>query len=195
MSKPRTKKEIAKCPICGNPLQPGQTYCSKICEDMGALDEEKSGAPAPIKEPRQQKTGLTKFRMDKEAKKIQDGDGDKDGYPNWTKLTDYIRDIWPEPVSNWQLMAIQIKNFIKTYNLTCDDIRAIIRYAVEYDGAIIDPEYGLGQFIPKYIEPTTQFVESIQSNWKQAKDLPDDEVIVSKPVKQSSNVWIKLEDF
>ena len=79
--------------------------------------------------------------------------------------------------------------------MTCDDIRAIIRYAVEYDGAIIDPEYGLGQFIPKYIEPTTNFVESIQSNWKQAKDLPEDEVIVGKPVKQSSNVWIKLEDF
>ena len=89
-------------------------------------------------------------------------------------------------------MAKQIKSLIEQYDLTCDDIHAIIVYAVKYEGYIIVPEYGLGQIFPKYIEPFQRFREQLNKIKENAEQEDEDEIVYVKPHKQ--NRRIKLEE-
>ena len=117
----------------------------------------------------------------------------KEPYPGYNRLMSTIEKCWGEEI-NWMLTAKQIKSLIEQYDLTCDDIRAIIVYAVKYEGYIIVPEYGLGQIFPKYIEPFQRFREQlnkIKENAEQQKD-DEDEIVYVKPHKQ--NRKIKLEE-
>lgn len=182
------------CPICGNELSKGQTYCSKICEDMGALEAKKQeGAPLPSFE-------KTKAKLDRVNKEIAEtgspkASKDKTTYPGWKKLSDYVDSIWPEKITNWALYSGQAKDFMRIYGLTCDDIGYIIVYAIKYAGHVINPDAMLAQFIPRYLMPAMEMKAKILENRKMAEDMPDDEIIKGKTNESKTNPWIKLEDF
>lgn len=104
------------------------------------------------------------------------------------KLTDYIQDWWPwEP--NWQWITKQIKDIQEEYELTYKDIYYVLKYCKEYEGVELNPEYGLYQFFPRYIEPTEDFRKSVAIIKKQANelDLEDTYEIIKK--KPSTRVW------
>lgn len=106
-------------------------------------------------------------------------------------LTDYIQSIYPTEYQNWELFTRQIQSFNKEYGLSYNDVRAILRYAVEYEDYHVEPEYGLGQFIPKYIDATRKFIQSIKAN----NEFEVPEVEVNKVRKQKRTAKIKLEDW
>ena len=112
--------------------------------------------------------------------------------PGLRKLTDYIQAIYyTEP--NWLEIVRQIKQMTKQYDLTCDEIRATIKYAVQYEGVDIKEEYGLYQFIPKYVEPMRAFTRAIKDNMNVC--ITEDETIVVKAVKGSNKVNKKNMEF
>ena len=77
------------------------------------------------------------------------------------KLTDYIQEIWPvEP--NWEWIGKQIEALCKETGLTYDDMRVVLRYCIEFEGLQVDEAYGLGQFIPRYVQDAFNFREDIK---------------------------------
>lgn len=63
---------------------------------------------------------------------------------------------------------------MNTYGLTIQDIRRIIKYAIEYEGYVVNPNYGIEQFLPKFIEPTEQFMQDFKENKQMANELPEE---------------------
>lgn len=91
------------------------------------------------------------------------------------QFTDYIQSICDiEP--NWPYIAKQIKAIEKEYGLSCKQQLLIVRYAVEFDGAQYNSNYGLGQFFPKYIEPCKRFIAALKENEQSADKVSEDEV-------------------
>lgn len=107
------------------------------------------------------------------------------------QLTDYIQSIYPVEYQNWEFFAKQIQSMNKEYNLSYEEIKAIIRYAMEYANHKLEPEYGLGQFIPKYIQATRTFVDSIIQNSNY--EVPEPEV--TKVKKKKNTAKIRLEEW
>ena len=109
-------------------------------------------------------------------------DKEKQEYKN---LTDYIQLLHSPYDVNWNLWTSQIKNACKEYSLTYKDIRGIITYAKKYDmNFVFDSEYGLGQFIPKYIQPFFDFRELTERNAKIAETFEIPEPIKIKRTQQ-----------
>ena len=69
------------------------------------------------------------------------------------KLKSYISE-WSGGYLNWQFLMKQIKQFSVDYNLSYHDIYMILKYCKTYEQLDWQDSYGLGQFIPKYIQPT-----------------------------------------
>lgn len=88
------------------------------------------------------------------------------------KLTDWIDQNWPIVDINWPWITAQIKNYQEIYQLTYKQMRLIMKYAVVYEGVIINPEMGLGQFFPRYIDAGIKFAE--RCNEVKAKSKEDD---------------------
>jgi len=116
-------------------------------------------------------------------------------YPGWQDLTDYIMLIYPPDTVDWMMCAMQIKKIIAEYGLTCDGIRDILIYAIDIEKHQVLSNYGLGQFIPKYILPQQKFVERLQANREIARDGLTDNVEVIKPKHKRKNYKVALEDF
>lgn len=115
-------------------------------------------------------------------------------YPNYNKLTDYIKFQWGGNENvNWMLTHKQIKHLVEKQSMSCDDIRMVLKYAIEIEGVVVDIEYGIGQFIPKYVEECFKFVEQIKRAKELAKDMEDDEVVIRKMNRQIKK--IKEEDW
>ena len=107
-------------------------------------------------------------------------------------LKDYINDIWDGQV-NWPFVMRQIKSMKKEYDLTSKELYLVLHYAVDYEDYIVNPSYGLGQFV-KFIEPAKRFTENISKAKELAKNLPDEQqVIIKKPSKQK--IYIKEENW
>lgn len=102
------------------------------------------------------------------------------------KLKAYINDLWQGEV-NWPFMMRQIKNLKEEYDVDDKDIRLMLKYAIEYEGVKVNPEYGLLQFI-QYLQPAKEFAEDILKNRKLAEDMEDEEVVVRKVNKQVKKV-------
>lgn len=110
-------------------------------------------------------------------------------YPGYNKLTDYIKTQWGGSENvNWMMTHKQIKHLVEKQSMPCDEIRMVLKYAIEIEGQCVDVEYGIGQFIPKFIEPCMKFVEQINRAKEMAEDMEDEEVVVRKVGKQVKKV-------
>lgn len=103
----------------------------------------------------------------------------------YRNLTDCIQLLHSPYDVNWNLWTSQIKNACKDYNLTYKDIRGIIKYTNKYvAGFVFDSEYGLGQFIPKYIQPYFEFKEQIDEILQMAETFEIQEPVKVKRTQQ-----------
>ena len=107
---------------------------------------------------------------------------------SFNKLKNYINDLWQGQV-NWPFMVRQIKNLKEEYGVDDKDIRLMLKYAIEYEGVEVNPEYGLLQFI-QYLQPAKEFAEDILRNKELAESMEEDEVEVVK-VSKGKNRWMK----
>ena len=104
------------------------------------------------------------------------------------KLKAYINDLWQGQV-NWPFMMRQIKNLKEEYNVDDNGIRMMLKYAVEYEGVKVNPEYGLLQFI-QYLQPAKEFAEDILRNKELAESMEED-VVEWVKVSKGKNRWMK----
>ena len=110
-------------------------------------------------------------------------------YPGYNKLFDYIKLQWGGSENvNWMLTSKQVASLVKKYGMTCKEIKMVLKYAIEIEGEPVDIEYGIGQFIPKFIEPCMKFVEQIEKAKELAKDMGNEEVVFMKIGKQVKKV-------
>lgn len=110
-------------------------------------------------------------------------------FPGYNKLFDYIKLQWGGSENvNWMLTSKQVTALVKKHGMSCNDIRRVLKYAIEIEGVNIDIDYGIGQFIPAYVEPCEQFVEQIKRAKELAEDMEDEEVVVRKVSKQVKKV-------
>ena len=110
-------------------------------------------------------------------------------YPNYNKLTDYIKTQWGGSENvNWMLTSKQVASLVKKHGMTCKEIKMVLKYAIEIEGELVNIEYGIGQFIPKYIDPCMKFVEQINRAKELAEDMKDEEIVVRKVSKQMKKV-------
>ncbi len=112
-----------------------------------------------------------------------------ESYPNYSKLTDYIKTQWGGSENvNWMLTHKQIKHLVEKQSMSCNEIRMVLKYAIEIEGECVDLEYGIGQFLPKFIEPCMKFVEQINRAKELAEDMEDEEIVVRKVSRQVKKV-------
>lgn len=105
------------------------------------------------------------------------------------KLKDYIDDLWQGEV-NWPFMMRQIKNLKEEYGCNDNDIRMMLKYAVEYENARVDINYGLLQFI-QYLQPSQEFAKEIKKNRELAESMEDDKIETVKVNKGNRKKWAK----
>ena len=141
------------------------------------------------------------------AKKQQNDDEPKTKKP-YTKLTDYIKKLYYEENQkpNWKLIAGQIQDIKKKYNITDTKIRYILMYMVEIRqmNLFADLEQGsVLNLVPYYIEETNehlQFVklmEYIDELYVRENQNPNRVLIVSqiKNIKKRYNITeTKIQD-
>lgn len=110
-------------------------------------------------------------------------------YPNYNKLTDYIKLQWGGNENvNWMLTSKQVKFFIKKYDMTCKEIKIVLKYAIEIEGKPVDIDYGIEQYIPRFIEPCRKFIEQLDRAKELAEDMEDEEFVVRKVSRQVKKV-------
>lgn len=110
-------------------------------------------------------------------------------FPGYNKLFDYIKLQWGGNENvNWMLTSKQVASLVKKHGMTCKEIKMVLKYAIEIEGEPVDIEYGIGQFIPKFVEPCMKFVEQIERAKELAEDMEDEEVVVRKISKQVKKV-------
>lgn len=115
-------------------------------------------------------------------------------YEGYNKLTDYIKTQWGGNENvNWMMTHKQIKYLVEKQSMSCNEIRMVLKYAIEIEDECVDLEYGIGQFIPKFIEPCMKFVEQIKRAKELAKNMEDNEVVIRKVNRQVKKV--KEEDW
>lgn len=108
------------------------------------------------------------------------------------KLKAYINDLWQGQV-NWPFMMRQIKNLKEECGVSDNDIRMMLKYAVEYEGVKVDLDYGLLQFI-QYLQPSQEFAQEIRKNQALAESMEDDEVEVVRAGRQGKR-WLRDVEF
>ena len=158
---------MPKCYICGHEIPHGQRYKGDRYKSIPICSE------ACYNELIDMKTSATKAEP----------------FPNYNKLLDYIKAQWGGNENvNWMLTAKQIKYLVNKQGMTCNDIRMTLKYAIEIEGESVDVSMGLGQFLPRYIEPCQSFMEQIKKARELAEDMEDEEVVVRKVGKQVKKV-------
>ena len=105
------------------------------------------------------------------------------------KLKAYINDLWQGQV-NWPFMMRQIKNLKEECGVSDNDIRMMLKYAIEYEGVKVDLDYGLLQFV-QYLQPSQEFAEEIRKNQVLAESMEDDEAEVVKASRGNRKRWMK----
>lgn len=115
---------------------------------------------------------------------------------NYRKLTDYIQAKWPDPNAiNWTLITKQIQRACQEYNITYEDIRLTLKFAIEYEENDVDGRYGITQFIPRFLDPMFEFMESINKVKEMAETLEDDEIVHVSPKRKIKRYWKENVDF
>lgn len=116
-------------------------------------------------------------------------------YLGWKKLIAYINTIYPDNYLNWPMITKQIKSIMEEYNIDCDTIRKTIRYAIEYEQYRLNPEWGLGQFFPRFLQPMLNFVERIKLNKSKAQNLKEINYVEIKNHGKKIRYNRRIEDF
>lgn len=162
------------CKQCGNAIPRGQKYKSSTLSSYPWCSEDcyllyvKEHEPKPKVEQQQTKSGKKPI----------------------TILKDYINSIYPDPSSlNWLWLSKQIKSISEEYNLSYIEMGKVLKYAVEYEGVVIVDGYGLGQVFPRYIEPTMEFIKSIQKSRDMVDEIDDEVVNVVRVSKNKKRMW------
>ena len=86
------------------------------------------------------------------------------------KVTDLIQEIWGES-ANWKLLTAQLKNIMHDYKLDYKDVYYVLKYSVCYEQVVVDKEFGLGQFFPRFIEPTEKFRQKLAEAKEKADEI------------------------
>lgn len=158
---------MAQCYICGNEIPRGKKYKGDRYKSIPVCSEDCYDVLL------EQKANATKAEP----------------YEGYNKLTDYIKLQWGGSENvNWMMTHKQIKHLVEKQSMSCDDIRMVLKYAIEIEGVVVDIEYGLGQFIPKYVEDCFKFVEQIERAKELAEDMEDEKIVVRKINKQIKKV-------
>lgn len=158
---------MATCRICGKELNRGQRYKGDRYKSIPVCSKDCYDALL------EQKANATKAEP----------------YEGYNKLTDYIKLQWGGNENvNWMMTHKQIKHLVEKQSMTCNEIRMVLKYAIEIEGECVDLEYGIGQFIPKFIEPCMKFVEQIKRAKELSENMEDEEVVVRKINKQVKKV-------
>lgn len=158
---------MPKCYICGIEIPRGSRYKSTRYKSILVCSEDCYNVLL------EQKANTTKAEP----------------YPGYNKLTDYIKTQWGGSENvNWMMTHKQIKHLVEKQAMSCNEIRMVLKYAIEIEGVCVDVEYGLGQFLPKYIDPCMEFVEQINRAKELAENMEDEEVVVRKVSKQVKKV-------
>lgn len=156
---------MAKCKVCGSEIPRGKRYKGERYKNISFCSEEC-------------------------YKKYVNGCSEKS--ESYTQLTGLLNEIYINP--NWPFLTSQIKNICKEYNVTYGQIRQTIKYAVEIERIDVQSEYGLYQFIPRFLEPTKDFINKIVSNNKEI-DLTDEESYVKINKKCNKRIIEKEIEF
>lgn len=158
---------MATCRICGKELKRGEKYKGDRYKSIPICSE------ACYNTLLEQKANATKAEP----------------YPGYNKLTNYIKIQWGGSKNvNWMLTHRQIKHLVEKQSMSCNEIRMVLKYAIEIEEQCVDVEYGIGQFIPKFVEPCMKFVEQINRAKELAEDMEDEEVVVRKVSRQVKKV-------
>lgn len=86
------------------------------------------------------------------------------------KVTDLMQSIWGEN-ANWKLLTAQLKNIMHDYKLDYKDVYYIFKYSICYEQVVVDKEFGLGQFFPRFIEPTELFRKTLVEAKEKANEI------------------------
>lgn len=158
---------MANCIVCSSPIPRGERYKSPRYKNLSFCSE----------------TCYNQYLASKQQPKPSS---------SLNKLKAYINDLWQGQV-NWPFMMRQIKNLKEEYDIDDKDIRLMLKYAIEYEGVKVNPEYGLLQFI-QYLQPSKEFAEDILRNRELAENMEDDEVEWVKVGKQGKR-WLRDVEF
>lgn len=110
-------------------------------------------------------------------------------FPGYNKLFDYIKLQWGGSENvNWMLTSKQVASLVKKHGMTCKEIRMVLKYAIEIEGKPVDIDYGVEQYIPRYVEPCREFVEQIEKAKELAEDMEKEEIVVRKVNRQVKKV-------
>ena len=154
---------MSQCYICGTEIPRGQRYSSPRYKNLAFCSEACYNQHLASKQQPEASSSLDKLKA-------------------------YINDLWQGEV-NWPFMMRQIKNLKEECGVSDNDIRMMLKYAVEYEGVKVDLDYGLLQFI-QYLQPSQEFAEEIRKYQELAESMEDDEVEVVK-VSKGKNRWMK----
>ena len=154
---------MSKCHICGTEIPRGQRFKSPRYKNLSFCSE----------------SCYNQYLASKQQPKPSS---------SLDKLKSYINDLWQGQV-NWPFMMRQIKNLKEEYGVSDNDIRMMLKYAIEYEGMKVDLDYGLLQFI-QYLQPSQEFAGEIRKNQALAESMEDDGVEVVK-VSKGKNRWMK----
>lgn len=175
------------CSICGKEYEKGykgpRFQNEKFCSEECYLQRKPKRGPGSLPKPRT----LTHTKLSTEELKAV-YKPDKGSMRR--KLTDYIQDWWPwEP--NWQWITKQIKDICDEYELTYEDMYYVLKYCKEFEDVELNPEYGLYQFFPRYIEPTQSFRKSVVEAKQKAQEIDMEETYEIIKRKPSTRKWIE----
>ena len=158
---------MATCRICGKELKRGEKYKSPRYKNITVCSE------ACYDELVAQKESTPKAEP----------------FPGYNKLFDYIKLQWGGNENvNWMLTSKQVKFFIKEYGMDCKEIKIVLKYAIEIEGKPVDIDYGIEQFIPRYVEPCRRYIEQLSKAKELAENMKEEEVVVRKVSKQMKKV-------
>ena len=158
---------MATCRICGKELKRGEKYKNPRYKNITVCSED----------------CYNELVTQKESK------AKAEPYPGYNKLFDYIKLQWGGSENvNWMVTSKQVTSLVKKHGMTCKEIRMVLKYAIEIEDESVNIEYGIGQFIPKFIEPCMKFVEQIEKAKELAEGMEDEEIVIRKASKQMKKV-------
>ena len=155
---------MSQCYICGTEIPRGQRYKSSRYKNISFCSESCYNQYLASKQQTKPSSSLDKLKA-------------------------YINDLWQGEV-NWPFMMRQIKNLKEECGVSDNDIRMMLKYAVEYEDVKVDLDYGLLQFI-QYLQPSQEFAEEIRKNQALAESMEGDEVEVVKTNRGNKKRWMK----
>lgn len=86
------------------------------------------------------------------------------------QLTDLVKEMWGDD-ANWPLLTSQLKNIMEDYDMTHKEVYYILKYCRDYERVPVNPDYGLYQFIPKYIMAVDNFRNKLAEAREKADEI------------------------